>query len=211
MVLWHAVTLLREFRGDGHVAALVGAELDGCEALVTHAASGAIGVDVLRRSREWPQEEWDAASRRLRERGLLAADGTFTDEGHRVRAWVEERTDGLAQRPRVLTRQLLLHQALVKCCHLCSRIQQPSSIPAELLRQNSVSSPTRVRFAAPQVTGAENNAQTSTSPVPTANGPTSGRATPSQMIITVIGRSPHHRAHLFFFPRPAAVRAINPR
>jgi hypothetical protein len=99
MVLWHAVTLLREFRGDGHVAALVGAELDGCEALVTHAASGAIGVDVLRRSREWPQGEWDAASRRLRDRGLLAADGTFTDEGHRVRAWVEERTDGLAQRP----------------------------------------------------------------------------------------------------------------
>lgn len=40
LVLWHAQTLLREFRGDGHVAALLSAGLSGLEALVTHAATG---------------------------------------------------------------------------------------------------------------------------------------------------------------------------
>ena len=32
--LWQAATVLREHRGDGHVIALVDAELDGCQALV---------------------------------------------------------------------------------------------------------------------------------------------------------------------------------
>ena len=35
LALWHAISLLREFRGDGHIAALVTACLDPCEALIT--------------------------------------------------------------------------------------------------------------------------------------------------------------------------------
>src|SRR3954451_19797859 len=34
--LWHAATLLREHRGDGHIAALLHADLNGLEALITH-------------------------------------------------------------------------------------------------------------------------------------------------------------------------------
>ena len=34
LALWHAITLLREFRGDGHIACLVDAGLDGIDALV---------------------------------------------------------------------------------------------------------------------------------------------------------------------------------
>jgi hypothetical protein len=37
---WHAATLLREHRGDGHIAALVAAGLSGIDALVTHVATG---------------------------------------------------------------------------------------------------------------------------------------------------------------------------
>ncbi|MGI0151807.1 MAG: SCO6745 family protein, partial [Thermoplasmata archaeon] len=74
LVLWHAITLLREHRGDGHIAALVTAGLDPCEALVTHAAAGDVGAEVLRRSRSWPEEEWAAASSRLQARGLLDGD-----------------------------------------------------------------------------------------------------------------------------------------
>ncbi|WP_193432198.1 SCO6745 family protein [Kribbella sp. ALI-6-A] len=37
--LWHAATLLREHRGDGHLAALVSAGIDGQEAHVPHALS----------------------------------------------------------------------------------------------------------------------------------------------------------------------------
>jgi hypothetical protein len=40
LAFWHAATLLREHRGDGHLAALVTAGLDGLEALVTHTATG---------------------------------------------------------------------------------------------------------------------------------------------------------------------------
>ncbi len=63
LVLWHAVTLLREFRGDGHIAALVDAEIDGCEALVTHAAmgDGLLSRRVLQMTRAWSDDEWSAA------------------------------------------------------------------------------------------------------------------------------------------------------
>ena len=40
LVLWHAQSILREFRGDGHIALLVVHGLSGVEALVTHAGNG---------------------------------------------------------------------------------------------------------------------------------------------------------------------------
>lgn len=100
LALWHATTLLREFRGDGHVAMLVAEGLDGCEALVTHGASdGGVGADVLRLSRGWSIEAWAAAQERLRTRGWLDADNGLTPEGAAVRDRVESRTDELAMAP----------------------------------------------------------------------------------------------------------------
>jgi hypothetical protein len=101
MVLWHAQTLLREFRGDGHVAALLTAGLDGVEALVTHAAAGQIPAETLRTSRAWSQEQWDQAVGRLRERGWLTEDPdlTFTPAGHERRDAVEATTDDLSVLP----------------------------------------------------------------------------------------------------------------
>jgi hypothetical protein len=97
LVLWHAITLLREYRGDGHIAALVTAGLDPCEALVTHAAANdnGIGMSVLRASRSWPDDEWEAAQQRLRERGLLDGE-ILTDAGLAVRDRVEASTDEAA-------------------------------------------------------------------------------------------------------------------
>ena len=40
LALWHAATVLREHRGDGHVAALVAEEVDGLEANVLSVAAG---------------------------------------------------------------------------------------------------------------------------------------------------------------------------
>jgi hypothetical protein len=103
LVLWHAQTLLREFRGDGHVAALLTAGLSGLEALVTHAATGAVDAAVLRDSRAWPPEQWDQAVRNLRERGWLD-DGphlTLSEDGTRRRAEIEDTTDRLAALPYV--------------------------------------------------------------------------------------------------------------
>jgi hypothetical protein len=99
LVLWHAQTLLREYRGDGHIAALTSAGLDGCEALVTHGAAGDVQPSVLQSSRAWSDEEWQAAVERLRSRGWVEADGSFTDEGRKRRDEIEWVTDELAMAP----------------------------------------------------------------------------------------------------------------
>ncbi|MBQ0896941.1 hypothetical protein KBX37_28265, partial [Micromonospora sp. U56] len=75
LVLWHAQTLLREFRGDGHVNALVVAGVTGLDALVLHAATGDVPVRFLLRSRGWTGDEWAAAVDGLRSRGLIADGG----------------------------------------------------------------------------------------------------------------------------------------
>ncbi|EOD70571.1 SCO6745 family protein [Amycolatopsis vancoresmycina] len=95
LVLWHAQTLLREYRGDAHVAALLTAGLNGIEALVTHAASGAVPAETLRTSRAWSEDEWNAAVNGLRARGWLTddADPAFTPDGTARRADIEKATD----------------------------------------------------------------------------------------------------------------------
>ncbi|TMR11848.1 hypothetical protein ETD85_58930 [Nonomuraea zeae] len=93
--LWHAQTLLREFRGDGHVATLLAEGVTGVEALVLHAASGDVPTAFLKFSRAWPEEDWTAADERLRARGLLDGDALST-EGKALRQHIEDRTDALA-------------------------------------------------------------------------------------------------------------------
>ncbi|HEX4430902.1 MAG TPA: hypothetical protein VHZ96_16665 [Frankiaceae bacterium] len=95
--LWRAVTVLREYRGDGHVAALVAAGLDGAEANISHAASGALPPDQ-QSHRGWSDAEWGAAIGRLRARGWLDADARLTAEGTRRRADIERATDVAASR-----------------------------------------------------------------------------------------------------------------
>ncbi len=99
LVLWHAVTLLREFRGDGHVACLVDAELEGIDALVLHAASGEVPRAALQTTRGWEDAAWHASVERLADRGLVDIDGGFTEAGRRFHQHIEDRTDALALRP----------------------------------------------------------------------------------------------------------------
>jgi hypothetical protein len=96
--LWHAATILREHRGDGHVAALLVAGLDPVESLVSFAAVGAASVERFE-SRGWRAEEWTAARERLFARGLVDADGTATEAGRELRRRVEQDTDRLAAAP----------------------------------------------------------------------------------------------------------------
>lgn len=99
LVLWHAITLLREFRGDGHIAAMTAEGLDGCEALITHGAAGDVASSVLQSSRQWPDNEWDAAQQRLQAKGWIDEGGSFTDLGRSRRQFIEDRTDELALAP----------------------------------------------------------------------------------------------------------------
>ncbi|MFE9508264.1 hypothetical protein ACFYO6_37900 [Streptomyces anthocyanicus] len=100
LALWHAATLLREHRGDGHLATLMTAGLDGLEALVTHTATGkGMAPKWIFTTRGWTQEEWDAAAGRLRERGLVDAAGGLTEEGTALREGIERETDRLDTAP----------------------------------------------------------------------------------------------------------------
>jgi hypothetical protein len=99
LVLWHAATLLREFRGDGHVVSLVAAGLDGCEAHITLAGTGHVPREALQPNRGWSDEDWEAACQRLRQRGLLDEAGLLTPAGVLLRQEVEDRTDLLALPP----------------------------------------------------------------------------------------------------------------
>jgi helix-turn-helix protein len=96
--LWHAATVLREHRGDGHFAALVAADVDGCESIVLRA-----GIDlpreILQPIRGWTDEQWNAAAGRLAARGLLGGDGKATADGVALREFVEQATDVAAARP----------------------------------------------------------------------------------------------------------------
>ncbi|MEU2614950.1 hypothetical protein ABZ570_25700 [Micromonospora sp. NPDC007271] len=98
LALWQAATILREHRGDGHIAALRTAGLDPAESLVSFAAVGAAPVEVFA-SRRWTAEEWDAARDRLAARGLVDGHGVATEAGRRLRDDVERRTDELAAAP----------------------------------------------------------------------------------------------------------------
>jgi hypothetical protein len=110
--LWHAATLLREHRGDGHVAALVAAGINGAEACMlrigtdlavqagapAHVAPG-WGRDQMPVARGWTDAELDGATLRLAERGLLTGSGQATAAGLALHRAIEDATDVAAARP----------------------------------------------------------------------------------------------------------------
>jgi hypothetical protein len=97
--LWHAATVLREHRGDGHIAALVAADVDGPEALALRAGVHLSERDQMQPARGWTDDEWDAAAARLVRRGLLQPDGAATPAGTRLHQGIEAATDQAAARP----------------------------------------------------------------------------------------------------------------
>ena len=97
--LFQAQTLLREFRGDGHVSALLLAGLTGLEANVLQVATGRVPRVFLQETRGWSDDEWAAATDSLRTRGLVSSEepGTITEAGQALLADLEATTDRLAE------------------------------------------------------------------------------------------------------------------
>lgn len=96
--LWQLATTIREHRGDGHLHALAGAGLDGCEAHLVHAAEFDTPDDVLQVNRGWSDDEWADAIERLNARGVLERR-QLTEVGWALRRQVESDTDRSASRP----------------------------------------------------------------------------------------------------------------
>jgi hypothetical protein len=93
--LWHAATLLREQRGDAHVAVLAAAGVSGRESNVLHAAAGRVPRDYIARTRDYDEAAWRHHEERLAERGLLNDDGSLTAAGRELKDHIESRTDAL--------------------------------------------------------------------------------------------------------------------
>lgn len=94
--LWHASTLLREHRGDGHVAVLTAEGVSGRECNLLHAAAGRVPKEMIMRARDYDDEQWARHMGALQQRGVLDADGELTDEGRNLKQHIEDRTDTIA-------------------------------------------------------------------------------------------------------------------
>jgi len=97
--LWHGCTLLREHRGDGHVASLYAADIDPCEAHVLRLAVSGIDRSSIAPYRGWDDDDWSAAAARLTERGWLNDDGSVSPVGADAHAALEADTDRMAEGP----------------------------------------------------------------------------------------------------------------
>src|ERR1700739_4283151 len=91
--LWHATTLLREQRGDAHVAVLAAAGISGRESNVLHAAAGGVPRDYMARARDYDESAWRHHEQRLAERGLLNDDGSLTAGGRGLKDHIESAPD----------------------------------------------------------------------------------------------------------------------
>jgi hypothetical protein len=94
--LWHAATLLREQRGDGHVAVLVANGVGGRDCNVLHSVADRVPRDFIVASRQYDEDEWRACSERLSTRGLLDDSGALTESGREFKRRIEDSTDALA-------------------------------------------------------------------------------------------------------------------
>ena len=85
--------VLREYRGDSHIAAWVTAGLTAIEiGLLTELYWG-LPLRSYSRTRAWSDEQFDAGEELLRSKGLITSDGSFTDAGRELREQVEQDTD----------------------------------------------------------------------------------------------------------------------
>ena len=99
VALWQATAILREHRGDGHIAVLVARGIGPAEAHLLKSGAGESDEATLKVHRGFPDDEWAATRAGLVERGWLDADGRLTTRGAAEHEEVEAATDAAAERP----------------------------------------------------------------------------------------------------------------
>jgi hypothetical protein len=99
IALWQATAVLREHRGDGHVAVLVARGIGPIESHLLKSGSGESDEQTLKTHRAFPDEEWAAARAGMVERGWLDTDGRLTAAGAAEHDAVEAATDAAAEQP----------------------------------------------------------------------------------------------------------------
>ena len=98
--LMQHLAVVREHRGDGHIAVLVQHGLQPVEVLALYAAwQGKVSRRFLQASRAWDDAAWGAAEASLAARGWVDGEGTLTEAGIAARNDLEADTDRLASAP----------------------------------------------------------------------------------------------------------------
>jgi helix-turn-helix protein len=97
--LFHAASLLREHRGDGHITALMAEGVGGLEAHVLVALDMDMPAETFGRIHHLPSAQIAALVDGMRGRGLIGEDGWLSQEGRGVKQRVESLTDDLAAKP----------------------------------------------------------------------------------------------------------------
>src|SRR3954468_22582174 len=97
--LFHAASLLREHRGDGHIAALMSEGVGGIEAHVLLALGMDMPAEKFGRIHHLPAAQLAAVIDGMRDRGLIGDDGCLSEHGRAVKQRVEALTDDLAAKP----------------------------------------------------------------------------------------------------------------
>ena len=96
---FHGASLLREHRGDGHIAALMVEGVGGLEAHVLLALAMDMPAEKFGRIHHLPAAQIAAVIGGMRDRGLIGEDGWLSEPGRAVKPRVEALTDDLAARP----------------------------------------------------------------------------------------------------------------
>jgi hypothetical protein len=126
--LWHAANMLREHRGDGHIAALVSERIAGLEAHVLTALDmGIYPAESFGRIHHLPQALLAEVMDGLRARDLLDSSGHFTEAGRATKDRIEALTDALAEAPYEGLEPLELHELIDLLGPISSRLQATGS------------------------------------------------------------------------------------
>ena len=137
--LFYAANVLREFRGDGHIAVLVGHGVGPVEAL--HLQCGYIGLTDRRReaffmTRAWDEPSLQRGAETLRERGFIDADGMLTDAGGKFRGMIEHDTDRTAVAPFAALGADRAEELLALLEPLAIRVLERRGVPSPLGRMD---------------------------------------------------------------------------
>jgi helix-turn-helix protein len=97
--LFHAASLLREHRGDGHISALMAEGIGGLEAHVLVALDLQMPAEKFGRIHHLPAAQLSALVDAMKARGLVDRDGRFTPAGRETKDRIEALTDQLAAAP----------------------------------------------------------------------------------------------------------------
>jgi len=91
--MWRLGDMFREYRGDSHTAAWISAGIDATEIGLMSELYWGLRPRSYSRTRAWAADDFDAATERLQQRGILDDAAELTEAGRQVREDIEVATD----------------------------------------------------------------------------------------------------------------------